>query len=562
MSDARGRISPPETPDRDQPLEPLEPHHRTAPSDTEQQTAPQSETEPAERPWRRLDSRMLLIGPVRSLKELALPAVVAVIGLSASNSYEATWVIPALVGLLALGLIPWFTTSYRTTGTQFELRQGLINKEHLTAPLDRIRSVDLESSVLLRLLRLTKVQIGTGVDATRITLNAISNADAIELRRRLLARAGPPIAPPTTESITGPITGPTTGRPGIEEDWFESRSEAVPLAVIDWSWLRFAPFSLARLVVVGGLFGALSQLGNDLPLMDVLDAEWRRMSAMAVPVIVAVTLLGALTGWVLLSMGGYVVQWWNLRLVRADGAIRLIAGLLTTRSTTVEEDRIRGVEVSEPVLLRVVGGAELAALATGVGSGGKVSILPPCPQSVALDVGERILDLRDPDESRPLSAPLAPHGAAARRRSYLRAQVVSALWLVAATVLVWTTALPWWPAAVVLLVLVGGGLGAGHSAYRNLGHLLTPEHLVSGSGIVERRRTALEVDGVIGWVIRQSWFQRRAGLATLVATTAAGSEQVAIRDLPLATAIALARRATPGALAPFLATVPAPAAVA
>ncbi len=48
-----------------------------------------------------------------------------------------------------------------------------------------------------------------------------------------------------------------------------------------------------------------------------------------------------------------------------------------------------------------------------------------------------------------------------------------------------------------------------------------------------RRTTALSCSGVIGWHLRQSWFQRRRGLATLVATTAAGSgyqERMSPRD--------------------------------
>ena len=48
--------------------------------------------------------------------------------------------------------------------------------------------------------------------------------------------------------------------------------------------------------------------------------------------------------------------------------------------------------------------------------------------------------------------------------------------------------------------------------------------------------------GIIGWNLQQSWFQRRAGLVTLVATTAAGSQAYAAIDVPEGTAIALADR--------------------
>src|SRR3546814_14202207 len=81
--------------------------------------------------------------------------------------------------------------------------------------------------------------------------------------------------------------------------------------------------------------------------------------------------------------------------------------------------------------------------------------------------------------------------------------------------------------------------------YAHLGHALTPDHLVAGSGITSRTRTILQRDGVIGWVVAQSFFQRRRRMATVVATTAARPEQVAIRDIPLPPATAFVRADTP-----------------
>ena len=92
----------------------------------------------------------------------------------------------------------------------------------------------------------------------------------------------------------------------------------------------------------------------------------------------------------------------------------------------------------------------------------------------------------------------------------------------------------------------------GESSYRHLGHSLNGDHLVAGSGALARIRTVLETDGIIGWVVHQSWWQRRIGLANLVATTAAGNESVLIRDVRLDTAVALADAATPDLLSGFL----------
>ena len=320
------------------------------------------------------------------------------------------------------------------------------------------------------------------------------------------------------------------------------------LAEIDWSWLRFAPFSLARLVVLAAAVGALSQFGDELPVADVAESAWAWVQQFALAVVIGGLIIGGLTGWVMVAVSGYVVQWWDMRLTREAGSLHLTAGLFTTRSISVEEQRVRGVEMKEPVLLRLVGGAELSTLATGVGSGGVTAVLPPCPQGVARSVGADVLG-----SSTAMSVQLTRHGPAARRRSWTR-NLAFASSVLAATLLsmIWID-LPWW--VPLLVAAVGFSLSSvvAEASYRNLGHAATAEHLVVGSGEVARLRTVLEHDGIIGWVLHQSWFQRRLRLATLVATTAAGAEKVVARDIPLSAAIRLADRCTPGVLSHWLA---------
>lgn len=492
---------------------------------------------PADVDWQRLSPRNLLINPVKVLGQFAFPAVVALVGISSGDRGMPWWALPiVVVGALAVGALPWLTTFYRTTDTQFQIRSGLLNKKSKTAPLDRVRSVDLEASLLHRIVGLTKVQIGTGVDDDRITLDSVSAAEAEGLRGFLLSRraSGSPAQAPTDEVGTAPSA-------------VRHVAPARVLAEIDWAWLRFAPFSLARLVVLAAAVGALSQFGDQLPVADTAESAWNWAHRFALAVVIAGLFVGGLTSWVMVAVTGYIVQWWNMRLTRDAGSLHLTAGLFTTRSITVEEQRVRGVELKEPVLLRLVGGAELSTLATGVGSGGVTAILPPCPQGVARSVGADVLET-----DAPMAVQLVEHGPAARRRMFLR-HLWGALFLsaLAPVAMVWID-LPAWLPFVVAGVAIGGAALVAESAYRHLGHATTSDHLVVGSGDLTRVRTVLEHDGIIGWVVSQSWFQRRLGLATLVATTAAGAERVVARDIPLGAAIGLADTSTPGVLTPWL----------
>jgi putative membrane protein len=62
----------------------------------------------------------------------------------------------------------------------------------------------------------------------------------------------------------------------------------------------------------------------------------------------------------------------------------------------------------------------------------------------------------------------------------------------------------------------------------------------------------LTCDGIIGWNLRRSFWQRRAGLLSLTATTAAGKQKVLIQDIGEDEAVLFAQEAVPGLLTPFL----------
>jgi putative membrane protein len=89
-------------------------------------------------------------------------------------------------------------------------------------------------------------------------------------------------------------------------------------------------------------------------------------------------------------------------------------------------------------------------------------------------------------------------------------------------------------------------------AYRNLGHALTSRYVVTRYGAAARDTVALQRGGVIGWTVSQSFFQRRAGLVTVTATTAAGNGGYRVIDVAIGEGLALADQAVPGLLGPFL----------
>jgi len=109
--------------------------------------------------------------------------------------------------------------------------------------------------------------------------------------------------------------------------------------------------------------------------------------------------------------------------------------------------------------------------------------------------------------------------------------VLAGAGLAVVTVLVGKSIVPvWvWPALIAVTawcaLLAVDRIGA-------LGHRVDDGWLVIRSGSVERRRDCLATAGIISWTVRQTPFQRRAKVATLIAATAAGVKRYPLIDVP------------------------------
>jgi len=100
------------------------------------------------------------------------------------------------------------------------------------------------------------------------------------------------------------------------------------------------------------------------------------------------------------------------------------------------------------------------------------------------------------------------------------------------------------------------GLGLAIDRTRALGHALGDGWLTVRSGSLTQRRAVLQTTGIIGWNLSSTWFQRRAGLTTLVATTAGGRQAYAALDVPEGRAVEVADRAVPALVSQFLSSPP------
>ncbi|MGC5542316.1 PH domain-containing protein [Streptomyces griseus] len=488
--------------------------------------------------WHRLDPRTVLVTALVVAGVVAGAAIPVTLGLTRWFSLPVA-VLQVFAGAaLVIGVaagadrVRWHRTRYRVGEERVDLHTGLLIVKRRSLARSRIRTVDLTANLLLRLLGLVTVRIGTGEQGSESTLelDPVTRTEGERLRRLLLERAA-------------------TAPPGVHREG--------ELAVLDPRWIRYAPVSFVAPMLGGAAAGAVMQVSDWVGAQgQVIEWVGDRFRETPLLWVIIVLVLAALVAGVVGALGLWIEMWWNYRLEREPGGtLRVRRGLFTSRSISVEEARLRGVDLVEPLGVRLLGAARLDAITTGLAKDHEArnadhnTLLPAAPRTRADAVAADVL--READT--PTGAALTPHPRAARGRR-LRWSLATVLGPVLVLTFLGALLTPvlLWIALGCAVVAVPVAVVLALDAYRALGHTLSGRYLVTRSGTVRRSTAALERAGVIGWTVKQSVFQRRAGLLTITATTAAGGGAYTAYDTDAAEGLTFAAEAVPGLLEPFL----------
>ena len=486
-----------------------------------------------EAPWQRLSWRMLLVDPLGSLTRL-LPLFLISLWLGSNRSNY--WFETVVISLVVLaGLLRWLSTSYQVGRTHIILKKGFFSRQVVTVARHRIRSVDTESDLFHRVMRVSILEVGTGradagkSGAERFRLNAIDTALVDPLRDELLAHRR--------------ALDPTLSEED-EEQWGSKYGEDIARWRITWA--RFAPFSFIGFGVLFSLWFLTWQMGDmhdrimDLAVvegtvdrLDSLGPPWAFVGK-AIAVWMVAGVLAVIT---------YAIRYGKYALTDHGQLLYVQNGILRRKHQALDKARLRGVELRLPVYLRMLGGGRLEPIMTGTKKGAAAStLLPQAPIGDVRRVAIHILG----DET-PVTVGLRRHPWKAARRRLTRGLLP--FWIVAGFIILYRldsgpSADVWvrWgiPAALVFF------LALSVDRIRMLGHALLPDTLVTSHGSWAAKRTILEADGIIAWTVSQSVFQRSARVATVSAATPAGGGVYSVVDMDADEAWVLAEALTPG----------------
>jgi putative membrane protein len=470
----------------------------------------------------------MLIDAVKTIRRALSAFVIPGIAILASRGFSMQSVALILLGALVAaafaalwGFLSWRATTYEVSGGAFRLRQGVIQKNERTIPLEHVQSVDMVQGIIQRFFGIVEVRVetaGGGTSEPDASLPALDRTDAEALRREI---------------------------EGSHRELVEAEEAVEPtvLRQLGKRELLIAGATSGQIGVAFSLIAVVSQLFDDL----VSESLAQRLFEILAPhsVTAALLLIGAfgVFAW-LLAIAGTILAHAGFTLSRDGDFLYIKRGLLERREATIPLARIQAIRIIEGVLRQPFGLATLRVESAGYGESSGVStiLFPLLPRK---EVHKLLLDAAPEFAVAPTLDSLP---ARALRRYVFRA-TAPVLLLSAAFALVSSVAFDFaaWGFAALLLVIPA--VVYGWLRYRDAGWAYLGDRLVVRSRLLARSTTIaprrrLQSRGVI-----RSPFQRRVRLATFRAQIASGGGGGAygVVDLEVDSAEALAEALGPRA---------------
>ena len=404
---------------------------------------------------------------------------------------------------------------FHVDGDALRITKGVLVRENITIPFDRIQTVHLHQNVVQRILSLTGVKVDTaGSGKKELQIHALKRGEAQALQRILQHYAladGRPAAPSASEEDAQAIPEVPTA-PG--ETLVELSLGRLLLVGLTQNHIRNG------LVAVGFVVGTFSQFDNWVEqAIDQIDEDTLAMARAFVLASVVAGVLVFLAASVLFSIVQVVLRYYGLKASLSSQSFTVVAGLLKRNEHTIPLRKVQFLEWRGNFLRRIPG-FETVRIVQGrsqenVPGAMNVSIPAVFPEQTA-----RIVEQVFEGQHAGPAEVLLPHGYA----RYLRFAFVLLPLVFPLIPLLISGFNPW---------LVGGMV-----AYTGLAWMWTGKYHRSvslesnGHVLVYQRgwaftvRTVMHLHKLQRIQIRQNFLHRRRGVAHVTLFTAGGSRTV------------------------------------
>jgi len=256
-------------------------------------------------------------------------AVLPLVFAAYTQGLALVFAIGALVTSIAYSVISYRCFSYSIHSSQIQAKQGLFKRTHLDLVFDRIQNIDIIVPFYFRPLGLVSLKIdGAGSANSEVVLAALKTEEAIAVRESVLNRQA------TAASVDHDRD---EYQPKTDDELLCTRSVA--------DLVRHGMSSNKALIIIAGLgafTGQAADLFRDLELNLGVDPSMIGGPAwVQVTVFVAALLLIILVLFLLISIAGAILIYYDYHLYATDDGFKARYGLLTHNERTVKIRRIQ-----------------------------------------------------------------------------------------------------------------------------------------------------------------------------------------------------------------------------
>lgn len=470
----------------------------------------------------------------RADEDWAKPVEIAALGITTDLRTIAIAALAALIVLrigasILFAYLNWRRLTYAINDRMLTISSGRLFKRERVIPLQQIQNIEVERGLFDRVFKtaLVKVEVASSV-ADEGTLEALPLAAVA----RLYAAAGHPLP-----------------------EALKSSAEEGPPVLLHLGTGRLFVAGLLGWWVAGAalLLPLIEPIFNRATSRDDADQFVERAKAFIAAFSWAETLMLLLAGAALLllfaSLAGVVVNH-NFRVTRHGDALRLTKGLVQTKERLIPLDRVRGVSVTEVRLGRISGWYKLDIRLQDNSKDDSSITLAPLARWAELAPLLSALDY----------VALAEQAFSQSRRSYalvhmfeLPMAIVTMLAMPIGLMFVFLPA--WFPlaagAASALFILCTAAEAVRLFTHE---HQLTDGRLYLRHGRLLRKTIVVRTSDVQARILRQSFLDRRLGLASVMFDVpgAPALSRIVVPGITLEAATALAlQRPAPRASTPF-----------
>ena len=446
--------------------------------------------------------------PYRALQKVSGFVVIAFF---VANSND--WGLPAaaaaggaiLLVALAYQIAYYRRYEYELTADTLDISSGVISRREREIPYRRIQNVDVSRGVIQRAIGVAAVDLETaGGSSTEGSIRYVTPDEATRLQREVQRRK------------SGRARRDEGGEAAGADDEAVDRGRDDAFAPDEEVLFAISPGELALVGALsfdGRLIGLLAFLSSgSFPVLSSFLPE-TSAAALTATAIVGVAAL-FIASW-LIGAGVAFSNYYGFRLSRAGDELRYERGLFRRYSGSIPTEKVQTLRVTDNPAKRALGYASLsietAGYAPGQGSeSGNQSAVPIAATDRVYRLAHEVESFGSPDFNRPPKR--------IRWRYVIRYAMAVAVLTGVAYGVNWYLAesVPWYGVAALFLAVPL----AAHLKWKHRGYWVGEDHLLTRNGFWSRTVAVVPYYRIQNVIDSRTVFQRRWGVATIVADTA------------------------------------------